>query len=676
MKWKNLKLSRKFSFAFGIIIVLLIVVAGWSILGINNIVGNAENVIDGNKLRTELEHNYVQHLLWSKEVNKLLTNETVTELNVETNPKKCDFGTWYYGEGKKHALMLAPELETILGQMEDPHAKLHESAIHIEEVFQQADRKLGVHLNQAKADHFAWAHKIKDVLVQGEAVNKIEVEKDHTQCNFGKWLYSDEVKKLKSEYPDFASMIREIEKPHEELHATVYTIEDHFKNGRVQAGTNYYMNNTKPITYTVVNKIEQVVSWNEDRLAGMDKANKIYNEETLLHLDKMGNLFKEVVDASGEYIMTDEVMLNEARDTQTGVSILSVVASILAVLLAVVIARGIIIPIKKGVKFASQVATGDLTVTIDVDQKDEIGQLAHSLKGMVYKLREIVTGIVAGAENIASASQQMSSGSQQLSQGASEQASSAEEVSSSMEEMTSNIQQNADNAQQTEQISLKATESIREGNKSASLSASSMRDIAEKISIISEISFQTNILALNAAVEAARAGEHGKGFAVVAAEVRKLAERSKIAAEEINEVSKSGVDIAEKAGKQLEDIVPEIEKTSKLVQEISAASMEQNSGADQINNAIQQLNQVTQQNAASSEELATSSEELSSQAEQLKELISYFKTDKGNAGYRFTEKKFIEKDQQARSSDDITKGSNGRRNGEDDKKTLQEFESF
>jgi len=273
-------------------------------------------------------------------------------------------------------------------------------------------------------------------------------------------------------------------------------------------------------------------------------------------------------------------------------------------------------------QIANNIAKGKLNIEIE-DAENRIGVLG-SLYTMVLKLREVIESTLSGAENISAASQQLSSGSEEMSQGASEQASSTEEVSSSMEEMTSNIQQNTENAQETEKISVIAAKGISEVEKAAKESLTSIKQIAEKITIVNDIAFQTNILALNAAVEAARAGEYGRGFAVVAAEVRKLAERSKIAADEIVSLSTYSVKATEDSGELMSKIIPEVEKTARLVQEITAASLEQNSGADQINNAIQQLNQVTQQNAAASEEMSTSSEELSSQAEQLKDVVSFF----------------------------------------------------
>jgi methyl-accepting chemotaxis protein len=299
---------------------------------------------------------------------------------------------------------------------------------------------------------------------------------------------------------------------------------------------------------------------------------------------------------------------------------------------------------------AEQMADGNLTLKFDAQRKrvgiyGAIVQLSEQLKSIISKIME-------GAEGVTSASLQMSSTSQQMSQGSQEQAASAEEISSSMEQMVSNIQQNTDNAQQTEKIAIKAAEDIKDGNNAVTQAVDSLKKIAEKIGIIGEIARQTNLLALNAAVEAARAGEHGKGFAVVAAEVRKLAERSQLAAEEINSLSSSSVNIADRSGRLLEQIVPNIQNTAKLVQEIAASSTEQNSGATQINNAIQQFNQVIQQNAAGAEEIASSSEELSAQAESLKDSVSFFRLDH-----------LDERNARARKSSTVTKAKFAHTNG-------------
>jgi methyl-accepting chemotaxis protein len=281
--------------------------------------------------------------------------------------------------------------------------------------------------------------------------------------------------------------------------------------------------------------------------------------------------------------------------------------------------------LKKGVDFANQLAKGDLTTQIELNQKDEVGELAQSLNQMVLKLRETLSGILSSSESIASASLQMSSTSTEMSQGAAEQASTIEEVSSTMEELAAMIQNSADNAKETEQISTTSRTSVNQVVQAASEAIKSSQIISEKISVINEIAFQTNILALNAAVEAARAGDHGRGFAVVAAEVRRLADDSKMAAEEIMKLSAESRVASELAGKQMMSLLPEIEKTTDLVQEITMSTMQQSLGVSQVNDSVQQMNHVAQQNAAASEEMAAGAEELSAQAEHLNDLVSFFK---------------------------------------------------
>ncbi|MFK5891888.1 MAG: nitrate- and nitrite sensing domain-containing protein [Pseudomonadota bacterium] len=275
---------------------------------------------------------------------------------------------------------------------------------------------------------------------------------------------------------------------------------------------------------------------------------------------------------------------------------------------------------------ANTIASGNLTMQMDNDSKDN--SLYNAMSTMQTKLREIVIDVKSSASNISQGSSQLSQSVQDLSSGASEQAASVEETSSSLEQMSANVNQNADNAKQTEKMAETVAVQAKEGGEAVKETVSAMKDIAEKIGIIEDIAYQTNLLALNAAIEAARAGEHGKGFAVVAAEVRKLAGRSEEAAGEISTLAKNSVSVSEKAGNLLDEIVPNIQKTADLVQEITASSEEQASGINEINGAMTQMDTVTQNNAALSEELASTAEQMNSQALEMEDLIEFFTIDK------------------------------------------------
>jgi methyl-accepting chemotaxis protein len=371
-------------------------------------------------------------------------------------------------------------------------------------------------------------------------------------------------------------------------------------------------------------------------------------------------------EATLEVRASEQTVLAELSTNKQAMLLLLAAATFIGSVTAVLIARSILPPLARAVWMVGEVAKGDLSVKIDHTSRDEIGVMTESLNGMVRNLQAIADtaakisqgdltvqvrllsdkdtlGLSLGkmvanlrhtAEEVASAaglvaseSEEMSAAIQQLSQGATEQSSSAEETTSAMEEMASSIQQNATNSKQTELLASKAAEDAKSSGEAVDKTLNAMRQIAEKIHLIGEIARKTDLLALNAAVEAARAGDQGKGFAVVASEVRKLAERSQMAAAEIGELTCGGVNLAESAGAMLVKLVPDIRKTSELVREISAASAEQSAGANQVNKAIQQLDQVIQQNAASSEEMASTAEELSSQAEQLQSSIAFFKVN-------------------------------------------------
>ncbi len=339
-----------------------------------------------------------------------------------------------------------------------------------------------------------------------------------------------------------------------------------------------------------------------------------------------------------------QMKMNLDKLVESGTSVFNVQRSrnvrfIISVLVILIIGSGLVSfvyskalsnSLKRGVKFAELIASGDLTVKFDNDllvKKDEIGDLARSLNEMGNRLKQITETIIADSESIANASFEFSNTSQEIAKGANAQASSTEEVSSNMEQMAANIDQNSDNAKEAEKVALETEHGVVEGVNAAAQAMGYTNQISDKIGIIRDIAFQTNILALNAAVEAARAGEHGKGFAVVAAEVRKLAERSAVSAQEIETMASKLKQASDLANQKLNSVIPKVKNNLKLIQEISAASGEQASGAEQVNNSIQYLNQIVQQNAAASEQLSSNADEIKTLAQHLMEEILFFKVD-------------------------------------------------
>jgi methyl-accepting chemotaxis protein len=327
------------------------------------------------------------------------------------------------------------------------------------------------------------------------------------------------------------------------------------------------------------------------------------------------------------YLATDTAAQNNSKSQLILIFVVSTVVSVILLSIIILflfnkyITKRIIV-ILSGIV---EIKNGDLSKQIDLNSIDELGQIANSVNDLTSQVRNVVGDIIEETENLRVASSELKSSASDLSGGATQLASIAEEVASSMEEMVSGIHLNANNAMSTEQIARQASVEMEDVGKYSVESLSYIKEIAQKISIINDIAFQTNLLSLNAAVEAARAGDAGRGFSVVAAEVKKLADRSRVAADDIHRLSKTCVTQTEKSVSSVKQLEPEILKTVQLVQEISLSSREQNSGAEQVNNALQQLNIITQNNSSNSDGIANQASDLSTQAEKLNDIVAYFR---------------------------------------------------
>ncbi|MBI5440747.1 MAG: HAMP domain-containing protein [Deltaproteobacteria bacterium] len=676
MRWRDVRLMGKLGVGFGTVLCLLILAGGWAVHGFRAVVGDAEKVIEGDRLRAEIGQRIIDHLEWAAKASAFGTDDKISRVGVQTDPHQCGFGKWYYSEARRRAERLAPDLKPLLQAVEEPHRRLHASAAEIDRCLSgeaagaagpAAGGRAGarsIYLSQTRPSLHEVQSLLEDArkLVSERALSEEEQMLRRARSTLigviavcvlavaagvalALGLSLGIVRPLRR----VVGLAQSVAKG--ELTAEM-KVDRKDELGDLLEAFARMRDSVQAVVQNIAGLIEEVADGKLSARGRPEAFEGVWGD-LVARVNTLIDAFARPFGVASEYLAKtargeippriadvyrgdfNEIKENLNALVESLNEVTRVAEEIAHGKLDVEVRRrsgddrlmAALGTMVKGLQevssIAETVAHGDLT--LEVKPRSEDDKLMFSLRAMAESLTTVVERVKLAASEVSAGSEQMRSSSEGMSSGTSEQSAAAEEVASSMEQMASNIQQNAENARETERMALKTAQDAETGGAAVSEAVTAMKEIAGKISIIEEIARQTNLLALNAAIEAARAGDHGKGFAVVASEVRKLAERSQRAAGEIGELSRSSVCVAEKAGEMLARIVPDVQHTAQLVQEISAASAEQNSGAQQINKAVQQLEQVVLQNSSTSEEMAATAEELATQAQQLDLAVAFFK---------------------------------------------------
>lgn len=674
MKWKNLSIGKKLGVGFGSVLMLLIGIAIYTYFGftkVDHLAHETEEMAEGNQfvlLKT------IDHLNWVSTLSTLVFKEDVHSVDLQTDEHKCGFGKWLYSEETKKLATENKELGSLLKSVKEPHQRLHQSAIKINETYVAFNRALDAILADRWIDHLVWIKQLSKSVISGK---EFTGGLDPRACAFGKWYHS-----YKPMDQEFAKLLKGWEAPHAQLHGSAQKIVSYLDRNDLDGAMRIYQNETIPTLETLEQRYKETMGWIDASLEKVIQTQQIFNNETLPALADTKKVLDDMRDSyKSEYIHAENEMMTGIDSAILYNLVFSAIAVFIGLVASFFIAKGITGPVAKGVEFARIMSNGDLTQKLDIDQKDEIGILAAALNSMAGNLRKMFLDITGGVETISSSSTELSAISHQMASNAEQTSGKSNQVAAAAEEMSVNMSSVAAASEQastniqmvaaaSEEMSVTINEIAGNTEKGRVITGDAVtlaQTVSEKVGelgraatdvgkvteTINEISEQTNLLALNATIEAARAGEAGKGFAVVANEIKELAKQTAEATQDIRlklegiqgstegtvvEINKIETVISDING-IVETIATAIEEQSASTKEITGNVNQAAQGIQDVNENVAQsstvagtiaedvveVNQAANEMADGSGQVNSSAQELSKLSESLKQIVEQFK---------------------------------------------------